>query len=1143
MILSFGTADRAGRILPLALIVFAAGATAGLSIAASHGFAAPAGAPDTDLSSQVLQFESTGDLAGARSLLNRQADASDNVAAARALAEFLERHRDPSYRSAFVRWAREATDPDSRKQALRELVLLDFMSSKTADLNTDLAAYRQAGGTDFSLPSPETRQRGYSTVSIPGPLASFARMAALTPSVAPDDLLPALARNIVTDGYQASHNESLEQTEYLKLLIRYVGQARELEAMAGPSRKIVVPSCDSKETGQLLRIIGYRMRGSCGGNLVLETVNPTRAFLTIDSAFPLTRLEQDLRANYRFELPYAPTSIPVLYDTQYWLSALGRAGNGNFLDAFLGDPEMCRLYVALAHLDTGAAEVLRTAASPVKLKIYAHVLDFFGGMFQVRNGAAVVPGSPRVWASMVGAPPNQPGKFFYRLIRTDDGWMSCYFDTLSRLSGRAAVYFTAPDRMRKFYDALRGKITSPGPARPVFRASADLMLLTASLRVGQDGQPAIPGGLDVWRTLFAKHSHSKYDKRLARAARSWRTGDELVAALFALCRTAVENEPLEVFLALNDVDRARAKPMSAELAARLIEDYPEYGSQYVLFADVPGLSESSIEQYLDLCASTAHIRDMLLRTDTLGSLQALTGLFDILARQGSIPGSRQNASFDALIGPFAHLKDEAALFNAARAGTHILLTAAGDSETSPVQQQLVDLLVGKFRVSQPPAPPSPSETFLRIFDQQELISLDHLFALADGLAKGKPDPHVVQAVRDQLSRFAEAESLRGSLSTEERNSLAYGYWSRRHIDEESKFNLAAALKNVHKKDPRAELAPFLRDSLVGLLYAYYAPPGAQLLLANPLFVRSHDFVGAEGLPAEWGRTTLAGSGWPESGGGRLTGSLVDLPYALARAEQNFLTPKHEQALIWTDLVPQMIASVTIARWRHVSPEQLRWAALHIERGRTLLAAACLDPALRPRVLTSFSQFASPGRVDWLSRLLAAGDFARADAAVAPSALYWMAEDPALEGVSRDLSSTEIAALAAEHRSDLSLQAIAAVFGTPKPILRHSFRPSLLDLRIFPALMGYSSRILAETWESDSLYYAALAEAKGVPVDQLDAYVPAWNEAAIEDIFATHLEDWPALVRSLHAVSQSVLQPGAQTAAGGTGLMAASNVGR
>ncbi len=43
------------------------------------------------------------------------------------------------------------------------------------------------------------------------------------------------------------------------------------------------------------------------------------------------------------------------------------------------------------------------------------------------------------------------------------------------------------------------------------------------------------------------------------------------------------------------------------------------------------------------------------------------------------------------------------------------------------------------------------------------------------------------------------------------------------------------------EEARGQLASFFRDTLVGLNYAYYEPPGAQALHNNPLFVRSHDF--------------------------------------------------------------------------------------------------------------------------------------------------------------------------------------------------------------------------------------------------------------------------------------------------------------
>jgi hypothetical protein len=70
-------------------------------------------------------------------------------------------------------------------------------------------------------------------------------------------------------------------------------------------------------------------------------------------------------------------------------------------------------------------------------------------------------------------------------------------------------------------------------------------------------------------------------------------------------------------------------------------------------------------------------------------------------------------------------------------------------------------------------------------------------------------------------------------------------------------------------------------------------------------------------------------------------------------------------------------------------------------------------------------------------------------------------------------------------------------------------------------MGYSSRILAETWESNNLYYAALADEMATPVTALDAYIPEWNRSTIENIFATHLEDWPAILRSLQTMGNNI----------------------
>jgi hypothetical protein len=99
------------------------------------------------------------------------------------------------------------------------------------------------------------------------------------------------------------------------------------------------------------------------------------------------------------------------------------------------------------------------------------------------------------------------------------------------------------------------------------------------------------------------------------------------------------------------------------------------------------------------------------------------------------------------------------------------------------------------------------------------------------------------------------------------------------------------------------------------------------------------------------------------------------------------------------------------------------------------------------------------------------------------------------------------------------------------MLTNSYGSELLHLRIFPSLMGFSSRIMAESWESNTLYWAALADEMYLPPAQLNVVVPQWTEQTIERIFATHLEDWPAVHRSLRLVGEEVRRQARQPAGG------------
>lgn len=133
---------------------------------------------------QVARFEAAGDLNSAKALLSREAQSND-AASQESLAHFLCRHGESACRDSTAKWVSIETDPSRKKLAQRQLLILDYMDGK--DTAADLQQYQALGGSDLS--SPVSREHAaYSMVTIPGPLASFARMAALSPDLAPEEL-------------------------------------------------------------------------------------------------------------------------------------------------------------------------------------------------------------------------------------------------------------------------------------------------------------------------------------------------------------------------------------------------------------------------------------------------------------------------------------------------------------------------------------------------------------------------------------------------------------------------------------------------------------------------------------------------------------------------------------------------------------------------------------------------------------------------------------------------------------------------------------------------------------------------------------------------------------------------------------------
>jgi hypothetical protein len=967
-----------------------------------------------------------------------------------------------------------------------------------------------------------------SEFAVAGPLRSFLRMAGISQQIAPEDVLPLLSWNVATLGYQGPDR----RTEFLILLSRYVVQAKELSTLAGSDGLIRVTGC--ADAGQLLHILGYRIVSECGKPATsLLTGDAERAFLTIDSGFPLTDLEQTLQGGKPFEYKYPSTRVPVMFTESEWTTASKRnhkESSKDLVDTILNDRSVARLYWAMSKMDPETRDFLERNGGVRKLLPYGALLDFYGSHLSVRNGRVLVPGGRQAeaaWNDLVGEKADTPADFVPKLLSKDKGWLVAYFDVLSSIGGKQQTYFTEGQRLHRFYAALRAPSDSMSATTGVFRPAPWLLLLASQMRWDSNGQPLVPGGIDVWQEIFAKRkdilraAHEKGQRTVVR------NPEELLEAMFSLSRGGSDVGPLQAYLALSELDSRRpaGRRMSAETVRLMCDKFADFSDQYRVFSEFLELTDSSISLFLDVADQLGKISNPT-RGNAYGMIQANIGIWQILARQGQIKSAQLDDSWQNIIKPFEKARTASQVYDAGRTALSQEFRAA-TGKTTVSQDELIELLAGP-RQTTPEGQKVHTELANRmrsVLDGQRLVSLDTLLLLGDALnekAQGKQPEEYVFHMADELHDFEMPQAI---FTTNEREEWAARVYNNKHTDIQMKSNVGGILKSAKAshtqiEEARGQLTSFLRDTLVGMNYAYYEPPGAQALHNNPLFVRSHDFSAetVEGIKNVWQAPQLFGAGYPAGGGAHFVGSLADLPYSLAELEQDFIAPKNVQALIWKELVPSLMTSAVLPRWWNISPDELHAVTLYQRTGEELITASAHDEQLRGKVMSILSDRVLPRRTEQVEQAMRAGHVSDVLPKMTPADTFYLTAEferrYPKENPTWGKASEELGVLRKEHPEQVNWERLSQDFGVPHPTLSHTYARELLNVPPLPAFSGYASRLLAESWDSSNLYWARLADETGYSPVALNRLVPELTEHMVEKTFATDLEDWPAILRAM-----------------------------
>ncbi len=958
-------------------------------------------------------------------------------------------------------------------------------------------------------------------------------MAGISQEVPQEDVLRLLARNAYLLGYEEG-----TQTEFLRLLNRYLHQARELQILAGPTGTIQVASCPDAAT--LLKVLGYRLRQGCEPkDVVLETANPTRAFLTVDSGFPLSRLEEAMQKGVPFSYAYPVSWVPVMFAESDWISldSNAKGSYGSVVDVLANDQSVARLYWALAKEDATTALSLQSSPGLRRLLPLAPILDFYGSEISIRSGQVALPGAGKAeagWKELVGASPDAPGEFVAHLLAKDSGWLAAYFDAISRVSPAQQAHLVEGTRLKDLYDAFRSSSHEAPPARGVFRKAPDLLILFTRLEWEPNGDMQIPGGLDAWKQILNQRTDLQTVRDWSKHNRTWDKPEQLLEAMAAFSRIETDSGPLQVYLMLSEIDTGRGagQRLSAETVRMLAGKYSQLSSWYMVFSEFPELNDQSIARFVNVTEGIDRIPSQSLRGNVLGAFQANVGLWQILARQGEIPRAQLDASWEKVVGPFAKVTSNPQLLDASRVSLEAMVAATGSSNSS--QDALIELLAGPQQESMEGQQVhlAMAGKIRSVLNDQRLVSVDTLFALSDGLdamAHGKPASPGLQTLAGELRDF---ELPRQIFSKSEKVEWAPRSNNGRHAELQTRIDLTGVIKSgshTQLETARGELAPLLRDALVGMNYAYYEPPGAQILHINPLFVRSHDFLGTTVRGAErlWQPPMLLGAGVSAGGGGYLMGSLADLSYSLASAEQDLIAPENIQALIWKELVPELLADASLTRWWNVTPNELHAVALYQKSGEELLTGSVKDAALRDKVTGILVDRMEPQRFARVEQAMKrADDLTEMLPRMMPADTFYLGAEfhrryPGDASLGK--SGQQMEELSRRFLDEVSWDRLSKDFGVPHPTLARTYSRELLNVKPFPFFGGYSSRLFGESWESGNLYWARLADEMGYSPVMLNRLVPEMTRRMTAKIFATDLEDWPAMLRAMQETGEELRQ--------------------
>jgi hypothetical protein len=198
-------------------------------------------------------------------------------------------------------------------------------------------------------------------------------------------------------------------------------------------------------------------------------------------------------------------------------------------------------------------------------------------------------------------------------------------------------------------------------------------------------------------------------------------------------------------------------------------------------------------------------------------------------------------------------------------------------------------------------------------------------------------------------------------------------------------------------------------------------------------------------------------------------------------------------------------------------------ALYQKAGEEILTASMKDEKLRQEMMGILAERMLSDRTVHVGEEIRSGRAKEFIPEMTPAEKFYLGTEfqrrfPA-DFASSGQPGKELDALVRSYPDETNLERLSRDFGSPHPVLEQSYSRELLNVKPFPAFMGFPSRMLAETWDSNNLYWARLADERGIAPETLNTLIPILTHRMVEKIFATDFEDSQAVLRALRETGE------------------------